>query len=163
MTDRRRKHGARAGDLHTPEHEAWQSMLRRCYTPSCRSWIYYGAKGATVCDAWRKDFVQFRRDVGRRPGKGFLLMRLNKQKPFQPGNVRWGTRHEAGRMRLGNVFYTIGAVRLCLADWASRTGINKSTLHYRLDSGLSMAEATALGHGRRGTRLPTPDPKGKTS
>lgn len=51
--EQKTKHGFRkAKDTH-PAYKVWKSILDRCYNPNCPNYIWYGAKGVTVCDEWR--------------------------------------------------------------------------------------------------------------
>lgn len=36
-------------------------MKNRCYDKNYHSYKYYGAKGITVCDEWKNDFMAFRK------------------------------------------------------------------------------------------------------
>ena len=144
---------ARHGHSESPEYVAWHSMKSRCYDPSHPGWIWYGYLGVTVCPQWKDDFIQFLKDVGDRPSPDYVLSRKSKKLPFQPDNTSWVKREESYRRRSNNRFFRINGSHLCMADWARKSGINKSTLHYRLARGLSMKRSIAIGHGRRGKFL----------
>lgn len=36
----------------TREYTLWYGMIARCYNPKCPEFMYYGAKGVTVCPKW---------------------------------------------------------------------------------------------------------------
>ena len=149
-------HGHCVDDAHSPEYEAWRTMLGRCDNPSVESYPYYGGKGIGVCARWRGSFEAFLADVGARPSDGHLLCLLDKTKDYAPGNAAWLTRHDADRKKRSNTFYEVNGVSKCLVDWAKEHGIGKSTLHYRVVTrGMSMRDALDLGHGRSGKALPT--------
>jgi hypothetical protein len=42
-----------------PLYDVWKGMKQRCSNPKNISYKNYGAKGVTVCDLWKKDFVSF--------------------------------------------------------------------------------------------------------
>jgi hypothetical protein len=52
-----------------------------------------------VCLRWRRErtgFTSFLADLGERPD-GAVLTRIDPDRPYEPGNVRWGPpRHPAG-------------------------------------------------------------------
>ncbi len=52
-----RKHFAKGTRLYT----TWKNMNRRCDSPCTDSYQYYGARGITVCEEWRTDFIKFRK------------------------------------------------------------------------------------------------------
>ena len=149
-------HGHHSGDEPTPEYQAWQSMLQRCYQETCDSYLWYGAKGIGVCREWREDFRSFLADVGLRPSDEHVLCLLDKSKDFAPGNAKWLTEHETHRKRRNNTFYTVNNVTKCLVDWAAEYGIPKATLHYRVvTKGMTMRDALDVGRGTSGKVLPT--------
>jgi hypothetical protein len=159
MSEVHTKHGHRIGDGLTPEYAAWRTMIALCYEPNAESYAYYGGVGITVCAAWREPedgFPNFLAALGPRPSDEHVLSRKDKDKPFEPGNALWMTKHASARSRVDNTFYTVGGVTKCLVDWASAYGIPKSTLHYRVVTrGMTMRDALDVGSGRNGKRLPT--------
>lgn len=98
----------------TPERRklrlVWRAMVSRCHRPGCREFRWYGAKGVSVCAAWRESFEAFLADVGPRPGPEYTLDRFpDPAGNYEPGNVRWATAKEqaankrAGRARFARV------------------------------------------------------------
>lgn len=80
-----------------PEYNIWWGMQYRCYDPKHHSYHHYGGRGITVCEAWRKSFWAFLRDVGMRPtmyGFRISLDRINNNGNYEPGNCRWATDSE---------------------------------------------------------------------
>ncbi len=84
------RHGESTRTRRTPENTAWQNMRARCLRPSHPSYKNYGGRGVTVCDEW-ESFEQFLQDVGRRPGPGYSIDRVDNDGGYEPGNVRWAT------------------------------------------------------------------------
>jgi hypothetical protein len=61
--------------------------------------------------------------------------------------------------RRPRVLYLVDGVERTLAEWAESSGISKTTLFHRVvTSGMSMADALAVGKGTRGKRLASPAP-----
>jgi hypothetical protein len=84
------KHGQRrVGRRSPPEYIAWKNMKQRCYDRKSKDYEYYGARGIYVCEAWRRSFIEFRAHVGRRPSKRYSLDRIDSERGYEPGNVRW--------------------------------------------------------------------------
>lgn len=121
-----RKHG-KAG---TRTYKTWQSMFGRCYSPSNRSFMYYGAKGITVCDRWRS-FESFLEDMGERPD-GMTLDRFDSSKNYEPGNCRWATKTDQANNRSNNVMVRYEDKTITLAQFARAIGLTHSGATNRL-------------------------------
>lgn len=89
-----RKHGASDTKLYA----AWAGMKDRCYNRNGPGYKDYGGRGITVHESWRNDFEAFRRDVGEPPA-GLSLDRIDNDRGYEPGNVRWATSLQQMRNR----------------------------------------------------------------
>lgn len=87
------------GMTKTPTFSTWLSMQQRCTNPNHPSYKYYGDRGITVCNEWKKSFSSFLKDMGIRP-KGTSIDRFpNNNGNYEPGNCRWATPQEQCRNR----------------------------------------------------------------
>jgi hypothetical protein len=79
------------GDSGSIEHQTWWSMISRCRYKSTHAYPWYGGKGIKVCDRWvgKKGYQNFIEDMGRRPGKGWSIDRINPDADYEPDNCRW--------------------------------------------------------------------------
>lgn len=89
---RRLKHG-HADQEKSLTYNSWRGMIERCYRQDHVAFEHYGARGISVCTAWRTDFAAFLRDMGERP-EGRSLDRIDNDKGYEPGNCRWATGSE---------------------------------------------------------------------
>lgn len=93
--ERKTTHG---GSKH-PLYVTWRHMLERCLDPKCPSWKNYGGRGITICEQWRNDFTAFIRYIGPRPSDQYSVDRIDNDKGYEPGNVRWATREQQAQNR----------------------------------------------------------------
>lgn len=89
------KHGC--SDL--PEYRSWQGMVARCHQPTNENYPEYGGRGIVVCERWREDISAFIADVGPRPSPRHSIDRINNDRGYEPGNVRWATAKEQANNR----------------------------------------------------------------
>lgn len=95
------KHGY--GRMH--EHSVWRHAKARCLDPNNRDWKNYGGRGITMCNEWINSFEAFLQHIGMRPlkdqnqARGLFLDRIDNNRGYEPGNVRWATMTESNRNR----------------------------------------------------------------
>ena len=92
--DRFRTHGDTVNRKDSKEWRAWKDAKARCHNTKHHWFKGYGAKGVTMCPAWRTDYPAFLRDMGRAPTPDHSLDRINPAGNYEPGNCRWATRQE---------------------------------------------------------------------
>jgi len=70
----------------------WEGIRRRCEEETDPSYLYYGARGARLCAAW-KDFRAFYRwAIESRYEPGLCVTRHGRAPVYSPRNCRWTTR-----------------------------------------------------------------------
>lgn len=98
--------------LYSQEYHIWDSMHRRCETPTHVGFEHYGAKGIKVCEKWsgEEGFKNFLADIGPRPSPGHSIDRsdpgkgyTNETLPDGRKQVRWATSKEQGRNKRSTV------------------------------------------------------------
>ncbi len=116
------------------EYKVWRGIQTRCHNPRSKDYPRYGGRGIRVCAAWRESFHAFIADVGPRP-PGHSIERIDNDRGYEPGNVRWATAKEQARNRRDNHRLTINGRTQCLKDWATELGMKVSTLSTRVRRG----------------------------
>jgi hypothetical protein len=135
-----------------PERKILSLAVRRCHVPGSTSYENYGARGIAVCNLWRAPggFAEFYRHVGPRPTPAHTLDRIDNNRGYEPGNVRWATRRDQRLNSRSAHFIEANGERLCVDDWAKRLGCGHSTIVSRIRSGWDPGRAvtTPVRQGR---------------
>lgn len=81
----------------TPEYAAWRHMKLRCSPNNKKCRPNYFNRGIRVCQEWlEKDvgFSNFLQHIGKRPTSAHSVDRIDNNKGYEIGNVRWATRYQ---------------------------------------------------------------------
>lgn len=128
----------------SPTYRSWQHMIERCTDPTDKKFHRYGGRGIKVCDRWLGSFQNFLEDMGIKPS-GTTIDRIENNGNYEPSNCRWATKWEQAWNTSQNKKIRYSGEDRCLADWAQRHGLLRSTVLSRLSRGYSMVEALRLG------------------
>jgi len=126
-------------------YKVWSSMIQRCTNHRNAKYPEYGGRGISVCDRWM-DFDLFYLDMGDKPFPDAQLDRINNDKGYEPGNVRWVSRKENQRNRRANHQLTFNGATKCLVEWEEETGIKANTILTRIRRGWTAGESLGLAH-----------------
>lgn len=138
------KHGlSRVGRRH-PLYNTWRAMTQRCHNPAHHAYDRYGGRGITVCEEWRRSFPAFVAGVGDRPSARHTLDRIDNDRGYEPGNVRWATRREQQRNMRSNALLTFDGETRPLAEWMERLGVSEGVYRGRVRKGATPAVALGI-------------------
>jgi hypothetical protein len=134
------KHGEARRGAKSPEWQIWTGITKRCLSPTNLQYRYYGARGISICRRWRKFelfIMDVKKEIGRRPSNR-SLDRINNNRGYEPGNIRWATRMEQSRNRRNNILITINSTTRTLSEWVEVSGQPQryKTIWRRLKSGI---------------------------
>lgn len=111
----------------------WKSMRRRCGVTGNRASErkHYADEGITVCPDWAESFLAFAEAVGEPPTREHTLDRIDNDKGYWPGNVRWATLKEQANNTSSNVFIEMNGERRTLQQWCELYGVDRQTVSSR--------------------------------
>ncbi len=134
----------------TPEYRTWKAIKDRCLRPGNTHFAHYGGRGISICPEWRESFEAFLAHVGRKPSSRHSIDRIDNDRGYEPGNVRWSLPQAQARNKSDSVYLTHPETgeRLTLAEWKDRAeagGVKRATLAMRLWRGATLPEALRAG------------------
>ena len=168
----RRQYGA--------EYSALNNAIHRCHNPKNIAYKNYGARGIEVCPTWRNiqtGFDDFIKHIGPRPSDKHSLDRIDNNKGYEHGNVRWtdrktqqnNRRHpktyatdfgwgiglskpvagtSAKNLRRPSALLPAFGKAQTVADWSRELGIPTPTIRQRLERGMTPESALTTSHLR---------------
>lgn len=129
------------------DHPLWHrynGIKARCHNANHSRYKDYGARGIAMCERWRNSFAAFIEDVGPQPSPKHTLDRIDNDKGYEPGNVRWATSKEQSRNTSRNVYITVGDKTLTVRDWEAHNGVGRGAYQRRIDLGWDHVKAVTL-------------------
>jgi hypothetical protein len=82
--------------------KTWRLMKFRTQNKNSHSYKNYGARGIKMFDEWIDDFDKFQKyiydNLGEKP-ENFSIDRMDNEKGYYPGNIRWASDEEQGQNR----------------------------------------------------------------
>lgn len=112
-------------------YSRWKNIHDRCLKPYCKDWPRYGGRGITLCERWL-DYKVFIADVGPPPFPGATLDRIDNDRGYEPGNMRWIPKGQQAFNTRTNVWVEIDGVRKLWSQWAADLGTCAQVLNGRL-------------------------------
>lgn len=107
-------HGKTNSDL----HKLWRQIKSRCSRKTGRIYECYAKRGISVHKDWMTNFLSFEewilKNLGPKPTPQHSLDRIDNDKGYEPGNVRWATSKE--QMNNRRKVYTINETQMITAS-----------------------------------------------
>jgi hypothetical protein len=126
------QHGLSCDPVLGAVYRVWLGIKARCLNTEHPAFSDYGGRGIVICDRWRDDVHTFIADVGPKPTPKHEIDRIDNDRGYEPGNVRWATRSENDRNRRSTTWIDFRGERRRLIDLCEEFGIPGDTARFRL-------------------------------
>lgn len=97
LIQRSTKHGQARRGRHTSIYDRWVCMRQRCRNPNHAAFSHYGGRGLNVCEYYDHSFENLYADMGDPPAPGMSIDRVDNDRGYERGNLRWATAAEQAR------------------------------------------------------------------
>ena len=88
-----------------------------------------------------KDFKKFYEAIGPRPSNQYSLDRIDNDKGYEPGNVKWSTDMEQASNKTNNRKFKICCQIKHLREWSRIFGVDYKLAHARIQYGWPVEKA----------------------
>lgn len=122
-------------------YSIWFDMNRRCFDSSRKDYVHYGGRGIIVDPRWvgNNGLVQFIEDMMPTYKDGLEIERINVNGNYCKENCSWETRRNqvinrrvTGK-KFDSHFIEFNGEKLCISQWADRTGLSVSVISGRIN------------------------------
>lgn len=140
ITSANMKKNATHGYSKYPLFQIWKAIISRCYNSRDISYKRYGAKGVTMCDEWRNDFLSFNNWClanGWSKGMQIDKDKIGTGKFYSPETCVIISRQENCWLRKTSRMVEYDGQVKCLAEWCSLLGLKYDTVRARIHKGIS--------------------------
>ena len=111
-------------------YKSWCKIKERCYNKNCKDYATYGAKGVSLQDEFREDFLAFYAELGEAPNDGqrWSVDRIDHTKNYEKGNMKWSTDYQQARNKGKSKSNTSGVTGV---SWDSKGDLLYSAVGWR--------------------------------
>ena len=137
VTAKRNVSNAKHGKWRTREFIMWMGMIQRCTDQNSDKWRRYGGRGIRVCKEWMDSFEVFLSFMGERPSPIHSLDRIDNERGYEPGNVRWATPREQANNRSNTIFVLVDGEQIPISIFADKCELSTRQIMRRIAKGVS--------------------------
>lgn len=132
-------------------YHIWADMIQRCSNKKNPKYKNYGAKGISVCDAWRNDFKKFYEwSINHGYSDELTIDRIDVNGNYESGNCRWANYITQENNKTTNHFIEINGENKTISEWSKIYNINPSLISNRIFRGWSEKNAVTIPAKRNG-------------
>lgn len=125
-------------------YRLWKGVKERCYNTNDHSYHNYGGRGIKMHPDWKSSYRAFAMAVGPRPSLLHSIDRIDTNRDYEPGNIKWSTNKEQSNNKRTNVWLQWKGQSVTLAQLAESEQVNYNLLHKLLKTrNIPLEEAVA--------------------
>lgn len=133
-------HGAARTSGFDLAYKSWRNMLTRARNPNIAQAARYSLRGIGVCSAWdpaksEGAYEAFLSYIGPRPSRFHHIDRIDHNRGYEPGNVRWVHRSESRELTNRARIVVFNGARMTVAEAARQSGVKEQVIRDRLKAG----------------------------
>jgi hypothetical protein len=119
----------------TKKYKLWVAIKDRCFNEKCKEYRFYGGRGIVMIEEWKNSFDAFNTSVPDPPTKYHSFDRIDNNRGYEPGNVRWATKKEQANNRRSNSFLTYKEETNTYSYFSEKYGLSQDIIYSRKKAG----------------------------
>lgn len=112
-------------------YKTWAGIKTRVNNPKSNSYMNYGGRGITMCEAWYDFNIFCNWALSNGYSETLTIDRIDNNGNYEPGNCRWVDLKTQCRNRRSNILITIGNSTKTLIEWCELFKLDYKTIHAR--------------------------------
>lgn len=124
----------------TSEYKSWTSMKDRCLNPDNHAYKDYGGRGIGIYKPWIDSFEAFYSYMGDKPDRSYSIDRIDNDRGYEPGNVRWATDRMQCENRRNVRHYDFQGLRMLADEIGEHIGVRRGVVRKLLNRGHELDE-----------------------
>jgi len=120
-------------------YNSWSGMKNRCLNHKTKKFYLWGGRGIAICKLWIDSFEAFYAYMGDPPPKS-TLDRIDNNKGYEPGNVRWATPIEQSNNLRTTKKYDLNGESKTLTELAKLFDCSRDAIKSRLKRGQTIED-----------------------
>lgn len=115
-------------------YKIFNCMHKRCYDIKNPNYKYYGGRGITVCEEWKKDNIEkfYNWAINNGYKDNLTIDRIDINRNYCPENCRWITLKEQANNKRNNHLLCYKEIKHTIAEWSEILNIRKETIYYNI-------------------------------
>lgn len=110
-------------------YRVWKGIKERCYQTNRHDYPRYGGRDIRVHPDWKSSYRAFAIAAGPRPSLLHSIDRIDTNKDYEPGNIKWSTNKEQSNNKLTNVWLQWKGESVTLMQLAEIEQVSYNLLH----------------------------------
>ncbi len=119
-----------------PLYVTWRNIRQRCTNEASFNYEDYGGRGITLFEEWVASPTEFiayvETELGPMWGCSLSIDRIDNDKGYEPGNIRWATDSEQQSNKRITKLITYNGKSLTVKQWCQHLNLPYITTHARL-------------------------------
>lgn len=115
-------------------YSIYKDIIKRCTNKNHSTYKNYGARGITICNEWKNDFMSFYNwAISNGYNDSLTIDRIDNNGNYEPNNCHWCDRITQANNTRRNHFLTFNGKTQTIAQWGRELNMNSAKIGKRIN------------------------------